>query len=227
MCGRAINDFPHRFLSPADLKVVVTVCRLIFKFYLTLWKMWKKINSQAVARCRESFSSLVFSQALLSQTQPWGNATDTQFFKVSHFYSLFSKLFFNNYNIQTIAIRFAMVRKITFMTKISNGLLDQVTHGNRIDLSLYLETFRSDQKQMISSKYVSSKVVYHPGLRTLSVGHVDLAGCMKYIQEFYLSIQILTNKKQFELWKTMSLTGLNIEWVVFGLEVIKGLSGTT
>ena len=93
-----------------------------------------------MARCRESFSSLVFSQTLLSQTQPWGNATDTQFFKVSHFYSLFSKLFFNNYNIQTIAIRFAMVRKITFMTKISNGLLDQVTHGNRIDLSLYLET---------------------------------------------------------------------------------------
>ena len=25
----------------------------------------------------------------------------------------------------------------------------------------------------------------------------------------------------------MSLTGLNIEWVVFGLEVIKGLSSTT
>ena len=84
------------------------------------------------------------------------------------------------------------------MTKISNGLLDQVTHGNRIDLSLYLETFRSDQKQMISSKYVSSKVVHHPGLRTLSVGHVDLAGCMKYIQEFYLSIQILTKLKRFE-----------------------------
>ena len=157
MCGVAMNDFPHRFLSPADLKVVVTVCRSIFKFDLTLWKMWKKINSQAVARCRESFSSLVFSQTLLSQTQPWGNATDTQFYKVSHYYSfLFQNPSFNNYNIQTIAIRFAMVRKITVMTKISKGLLDQVTQGNKIDHFFYLENFRSDQQQKIFSKYVSS-----------------------------------------------------------------------
>ena len=91
-----------------------------------------------------------------------------------------------------------MVRKITVMTKISKGLLDQVTQGNKIDHFFYLETFRSDQQQKISSKYVSSKVVHHPGLRTLSVGHVDLAGCMKYIQEFYLWIQILTNLKRFE-----------------------------
>ena len=155
-----------------------------------------------MARCRESFSSLVFSQTLLSQTQPWGNATDTQFYKVSHYYSfLFQNPSFNNYNIQTIAIRFAMVRKITVMTKISKGLLDQVTQGNKIDHFFYLETFRSDQQQKISSKYVSSKVVHHPGLRTLSVGHVDLAGCMKYIQEFYLSIQILSKLKRFEFWK--------------------------
>ena len=159
-----------------------------------------------MARCREPFSSLVFSQTLLSQTQPWGNATDTQFYKVSHYYSfLFQNPSFNNYNIQTIAIRFAMVRKITVMTKISKGLLDQVTQGNKIDHFFYLETFRSDQQQKISSKYVSSKVVHHPGLRTLSVGHVDLAGCMKYIQEFYLSIQILTNLKRFEFWKKQCL----------------------
>ena len=44
MCGVAMNDFPHRFLSPADLKVVVTVCRSIFKFDLTLLKIWKKLT---------------------------------------------------------------------------------------------------------------------------------------------------------------------------------------
>ena len=100
----------------------------------------EKISSQAVARCRESFSSLVFSQTLLSQTQPWGNATDTQFYKVSHYYSFsFQNPSFNIYNIQTIAIRFAMVRKITVMTKISKGLLDQVTQGNRIDYFFYLK----------------------------------------------------------------------------------------
>ena len=66
---------------------------------------------------------------------------------------------------------------------------------NKIDHFLEVTNSRK-----ISSKYVSSKVVHHPGLRTLSVGHVDLAGCMKYIQEFYLSIQILT-KKRFEFWR--------------------------
>ena len=44
MCGVAMKDFPHRFLSPADLKVVVTVCRSIFKFDLTLLKIWKKLT---------------------------------------------------------------------------------------------------------------------------------------------------------------------------------------
>ena len=35
-----------------------------------------------------------------------------------------------DYNIETLAIRFAMVKRITIMTKISNGLLDQVTDRN-------------------------------------------------------------------------------------------------
>ena len=40
------------------------------------------------------------------------------------------KSFLYDYNIETLAIRFAMVKRITLMTKISNGLLDQVTDGN-------------------------------------------------------------------------------------------------
>lgn len=104
-----------RFLSLADMKVVVTVCRL-----------WRDVGSH----------SLLWSSV---------------------------KLCCHKRNLEEMpqilsSTRFAMVRKITVMTKISKGLLDQVVH--------------------------------HPGLRTLSVGHVDLAG-------------------------------LNIEWVVFGLEVVQ------
>ena len=40
------------------------------------------------------------------------------------------KSFLYDYNIETHAIRLAMVKTMTIMTKISNGLLDQVTDGN-------------------------------------------------------------------------------------------------
>ena len=155
-----------------------------------------------MARCRESFSSLVFSQTLLSQTQPWGNATDTQFYKVSHYYSfLFQNPSFNNYNIKQLQSGLRWSEKSQLWPKSQKDCLIRWHRETKLITFFYLETFRSDQQQKISSKYVSSKVVHHPGLRTLSVGHVDLAGCMKYIQEFYLSIQILSKLKRFEFWK--------------------------
>ena len=128
MCGVAMNDFPHRFLSPADLKVVVTVCRSIFKFDLTLLKIWKKLTHR-LWRDVGSHSLLWSSVKLCCHKRNLEEMPQilscTRCHIIIHF--IFQNSSFNDYHIQTIAIRFAMVRKITVMTKISKGLLDQVT----------------------------------------------------------------------------------------------------
>ena len=224
MCGVAMNDFPHRFLSPADLKVVVTVCRSIFKFDLTLLKIWKKLTHR-LWRDVGSHSLLWSSVKLCCHKRNLEEMPQILSSSRCHIfihYSQNSSLTITTYKQLQSGLLWS--EKSQLWPKSQKDCLIRWHRETKLITFFYLETFRSDQQQKISSKYDSSKVVHHPGLRTLSVGHVDLAGCMKYIQEFYLSIQILTNKKQFELWKTMSLTGLNIEWVVFGLEVIRGFS---
>ena len=196
MCGVAMNDFPHRFLSPADLKVVVTVCRSIFKFDLTLLKIWKKLTHR-LWRDVGSHSLLWSSVKLCCHKRNLEEMpqilSSTRCHIIILFYFKTLLLTITTYKQLQSGLRWS--EKSQLWPKSQKDCLIR-WQGNKIDHFLEVTNSRK-----ISSKYVSSKVVHHPGLRTLSVGHVDLAGCMKYIQEFYLSIQILSKLKRFEFWK--------------------------
>ena len=168
------------------------------------------------------------------------------------------KSFLCDYNIETLAIRFAMVKRITITIKISNGLLDQVTDRNtrpsvnyanicldhlflfswfmyklvwsgkvvyqwlwslahsqqpcRCELG-HFGTVRTDNRSEWYLQNMFSKVVKHPGLRTISVGHVDLAGWLHemYPRAVYIYQDIC---KAFELlyfWQGWISNGLFLD----------------